>query len=240
MKILIIDDDSGTCETLSIGLRRIGGHMVSTAMTGGAGLAMADATAYDTVLVDLMLPDVSGLDVLRGLPATKTAGALKYLMTGHGSIVSAVEAMKLGAADYLPKPFDIDVVLRVFGSEEAAPADRAGMTPDRRITAVLAMIAQQPTISVTELAATVGLSESRLQHLFSEVVGMSLGHFQLGARLDKAAELLLSSHRRVSEIGYGTGFADAGHFIRCFAARFGVSPSAFRRSNAQRGCGSRP
>jgi YesN/AraC family two-component response regulator len=230
MKILVIHDDPGTCETLSIGLRKIGGHVVSTAVTGRAGLAMADATRYDAVLVDLMMPDINGLDVLRGLRQTQTAGARTCLMTGHGSIGSAVEAMKLGATEYLPKPFDIDVILRFFDSHETPLANNTRITPDRRIAMALTMIAQRPAISVAELAAAAELSESRFQHLFRQVVGMALGHFQLASRLDAAAEMLLSSHRRVSEIGYTTGFADAGHFIRCFTARFGMSPSTYRRS----------
>ena len=229
MKILIIDDDLGTRETLSIGLRKLGGHAVTTAATGAAGLAMAEAIACDVVLIDLMLPDMNGLAVMRALPVTKSAGAAKYLMTGYTSIATAVDAMKVGAIDYLPKPVDIDVLLRVFQAGQPTD-DQQRPDTDRRIADVLRLIANDPKIDVAALASAVGLTESRLRHVFHETIRIPIGRFLRDARLDKAADLLLHTHQRVSEIGAQMSFPDAGHFSECFRERFGKTPSEYRGS----------
>ena len=229
MKILLIDDDLGTRETMSVGLRKLGGHVVATAATGEAGLAMAEAASNDVVLIDLVLPDMSGLDVLRGLTCTTSAGAVKYLMTGYASVATAVDAMKLGAIDYLPKPVDIDVLLRAFQSDESAPGDRDSAVTDRRIADILRLIANDPMTDVAALAKAVELSESRLRHLFHEIVGTALGRFLHDAKLDVAADLLVHTHERVCQIGYRCGFPDGGHFIKCFRERFGMPPARYRR-----------
>lgn len=230
MKIVIIDDDLGTRETMSTGLRKLGGHAVSTAATGGAGLAIADAALHEVVLVDLVLPDINGLEVMRALPQTKSACAAKFIMTGHASIRTAVEAVKLGAIDYLLKPVDIDDLLQVFRhhDEESMECDNARAI-DSRIVEVLVLIADDPAIEVGELARAVELSESRLRHVFQEVIGVPIGRFQRDAKLDKAAHLLLQTYKRVSDVGYQTGFSDAGHFSESFRERFGRSPSRYRR-----------
>src|SRR5438128_7034971 len=78
---------------------------VYSAGTGAEGMQMADEHEPDLVLVDLRLPDTSGLDVLRALKS-RHPEAIVIMMTAFGQVESAVEAMKSGATDYLEKPFD--------------------------------------------------------------------------------------------------------------------------------------
>jgi len=68
------------------------------------------SAAFDLVLVDLKLPDMDGLQLITEI-VNSNPGTLTVLITGHGSIDSAVEAMKRGASDYLTKPFDLDDTL---------------------------------------------------------------------------------------------------------------------------------
>lgn len=232
MRILIIDDDLGTLETMSIGLRELGGHAAATAPTGAAGIAMAASAAYDVVLIDLILPDMDGLAVMRALPGTMSASAAKYLMTGHASIATAVHAMKLGATDYLPKPLDIERLIDALSDAPTRIEAPVHGISDRRIAAVLEHISLQPTVTIDCLAGEVGLGESRLRHLFQQVVGTSLGSYLQSARLDKAAGLLRTSYRRISEIAYELGYQDVGRFIRRFRRQFGVSPSQYRRGSS--------
>ena len=103
--LLVVDDDA---EVLAL-IRRVAeaeGFDVITCTDGRKALEIAEARRPDLVMVDLRMPDVAGLDVVRALRLAD-AKATIVLMTGYGSIDSAVEAVKLGAADYLTKPFDM-------------------------------------------------------------------------------------------------------------------------------------
>ena len=89
---------------------RSAGHAVETAETGEEGLAAARGNAYDVILSDMRMPGISGLDVLQRLREQHVDAAF-IVMTGFGTIDTAVEAMKLGAVDFVQKPFFRDELL---------------------------------------------------------------------------------------------------------------------------------
>jgi DNA-binding response OmpR family regulator len=101
-RILVVDDDLGTLETVSA-ILRLEGFPVTTAGTGEQALEHTRRSAPDLLLADLCLPDFSGLDLLRSLRA-EGIQAPAIIMTGFGTIPSALEASRLGALDYLEKP----------------------------------------------------------------------------------------------------------------------------------------
>jgi two-component system cell cycle sensor histidine kinase/response regulator CckA len=104
--ILIIDDDAGTCETAADVLR-LHGYAVETASRGRAGLAAVSAHPVHAAIIDLRLPDMSGLELLdaikRSTPATEV-----IFITGHASLGSAIQAMNGAAFAYLTKPFEME------------------------------------------------------------------------------------------------------------------------------------
>lgn len=104
--ILIIEDDTTIRETVAEVLEKQG-HTVSRAETGAAGLAKARTHNYDLVLLDLRLPDMDGLDVMRSLRELDEQ-ALVVIMTAFPEVRTAISALKAGAYDYLNKPFDLD------------------------------------------------------------------------------------------------------------------------------------
>jgi DNA-binding NtrC family response regulator len=106
IKFLIVDDEQSIrrlCTTIGGSL----GFACAAAESAEAALAYIETQSPDIVMSDLMLPNMSGVDLLRQvkqlLPRTEVA-----IMTGHGSIESAVQAMKLGAYDYVTKPFRVE------------------------------------------------------------------------------------------------------------------------------------
>jgi DNA-binding NtrC family response regulator len=106
LRFLIVDDEQSIrrlCMTVGQGL----GFLCTEAETAEAALESLESTPPDIVVTDLKLPSLSGADLLRKvkeqLPRTEVA-----IMTGHGSIESAVEAMRLGAYDYIEKPFRVE------------------------------------------------------------------------------------------------------------------------------------
>jgi two-component system response regulator HydG len=108
-RILVIDDDAGVRHSIEQTLRHAG-HAVQTAETGEEGLDLALGGAFDVILSDMRMPGISGIEVLRRLRERQVDSAL-IIMTGFGTIDSAVEAMKLGAVDFVQKPFFRDELL---------------------------------------------------------------------------------------------------------------------------------
>ncbi len=113
--VLVIDDEQHLCDLFTDILSR-DTHRVQTAGTGAAGLAaLADAPVdFGLVFLDMMLPDMTGIEVLREIKR-RTPATPVVMVTGFASKESAVEAMRLGAYDYLAKPFNIADVSLIAG-----------------------------------------------------------------------------------------------------------------------------
>lgn len=111
--ILIIEDDETFSATLVRALRRRG-YAVEAARTVAAALAMAQASLPDKVVLDLNLDGASGLGLIPRLTEINPSCRI-VVLTGYASITTAVDAIKLGAIQYLAKPVDVDSLLRAFG-----------------------------------------------------------------------------------------------------------------------------
>jgi diguanylate cyclase (GGDEF)-like protein/PAS domain S-box-containing protein len=105
MRILSMEDDAGLSRLLQKNLER-NGYAVDVAADGEAGLALLEGNAYDLMLLDYHMPVCSGVEVIRRLTAR---GALPptVMLTGEGNVEAAVEALKLGASDYIVKDVEM-------------------------------------------------------------------------------------------------------------------------------------
>jgi two-component system response regulator RegA len=123
--ILVVDDDAVFAETLARALRGRG-HLVALAADPKAALEQAQRQAPDAAVLDLKLGEATSLGLIAPLKAMR-ADMRILLLTGYASIATAVEAIKLGATHYLPKPADADEILSALGREQgnvdAAPPD---------------------------------------------------------------------------------------------------------------------
>ncbi|MGO9394732.1 MAG: sigma-54-dependent transcriptional regulator [Desulfobaccales bacterium] len=106
ISILVVDDELSIRESLSGWLKR-GGYQVDTAADGLTALARSKEHYYDIMLIDVKMPEMDGLSLLRKLKETESETAI-LMMTAYGDIHDAVEAIKLGAYDYLLKPFELE------------------------------------------------------------------------------------------------------------------------------------
>jgi two-component system response regulator AtoC len=116
LKILIIDDDGGLRKSLSLILSDAG-YEVIQAEDGEMGLAVAAEQTPDLILCDVRMPKLGGVEFL-GAYRARGGSALVLVMTAYGSLDLAMEAMKKGAYDYIPKPFGADDVLLVVRKAE--------------------------------------------------------------------------------------------------------------------------
>ena len=106
MQVLVVDDEETICQALSAWLTKEGYH-VETAESGPEALSYLPEKHFDLYLVDIKMPGMDGLEVLAKV-REEQADATVIMITAHGSIQTAVEAMKRGAVEYLCKPFDPD------------------------------------------------------------------------------------------------------------------------------------
>jgi two-component system response regulator AtoC len=106
--VLLIEDEKIMRVTLEDALRAAGYEVMSFS-TGTAGLNAINNASCDVVITDVRLPDMDGFDIVREI--TRRGGIQVVVMTAYGTIKDAVEAMKLGAFDYLTKPFSLDEFL---------------------------------------------------------------------------------------------------------------------------------
>jgi len=102
-KILIIDDEDIVLKSC-IRILRNDNYQIDTAYSGEEGLAKIDQEKYDLVITDLMMPGMSGMDVLRNVKERKIDLTV-VIFTGYATAETAREALKMGAFDYIPKPF---------------------------------------------------------------------------------------------------------------------------------------
>jgi len=112
--ILLVDDEEKILKALSRALRDAGHEVVDTTSARQAQ-RLLNARTFDLLIVDNLMPEMSGLDLIRELVAAAPEGERPQIlmMTAHATVESAIEAMKLGALDYLQKPFEIDELLVV-------------------------------------------------------------------------------------------------------------------------------
>jgi DNA-binding NtrC family response regulator len=103
-RILLVDDERSVARLLALALEDAAFH-VDVEHDGAAGIARLSDEVYDAVITDLRLDEIGGLDILRVACKLYPSPAV-LILTGYGSVDSAVEAMKIGAADYLSKPVD--------------------------------------------------------------------------------------------------------------------------------------
>jgi DNA-binding NtrC family response regulator len=120
-RILVVDDEANIRRTVAYALEAEG-HQVDTAVNGEEALDKIMTATYGLVLLDMQLPGIDGLETLRRVTAQQPE-MRAIIITAHGTIQNAVEAMKLGAIDYIQKPFTPQELREAVGRV----LDRAGL-----------------------------------------------------------------------------------------------------------------
>jgi DNA-binding response OmpR family regulator len=131
-QVLLMEDEPSVAQGLQMILTEEGCR-VDLAMTGKSALDNLDRGDFDLLVADLRLPDIDGMTVVKSVKANRPQTEV-IIITGYSTVPSAVEAMKLGVYDYLPKPFTEDefkaAVAGALKSKEAAPLSERFESPD--------------------------------------------------------------------------------------------------------------
>ncbi len=218
--ILVIDDDDSLRRVVEYNLREEG-YDVLTASTATEGLQVFQDNRVDLVVSDVRMPEMDGLELLARVKAMQP-DMFVVLLTAHGSIASAVEAMKLGAFDYLTKPFDRDRLkatvrkavdmaalanenrqLRQMIAERFSFASMiAGSRAMRAVTDTAARVAQTDTTVLLEGESGTGKELlAKAIHVHSSRSGAPFVTINCGAIPDQLLESELFGHRRGSFTG---------------------------------------
>ena len=135
-RILIVDDDPGTCETLG-DILRARGHVVEAATNGREGLGMLAGTPIDLAIVDIKLPDISGLQLLDAIKGASPQTEVIFV-TAYASIATAIQAINGAAFAYLTKPLEMDHLFatmhKAFEKQELVRALRESEARYRLVT----------------------------------------------------------------------------------------------------------
>jgi two-component system response regulator HydG len=249
-RILVIDDDSGVRESMERMLHSAG-YTVQTAATGEEGLALARGSTYDVILSDMRMPGISGIDVLRRLREQHVDAAF-IVMTGFGTVDSAVEAMKLGAVDFVQKPFfREELLMRVRSAADrrqlARQVDllqrqmRASDTVDaligesecmRRVKALIVRAARAPgTVLITGETGTGKELVARALHAASDRANRSFVALNCAALTDSLLETELFGHARGAFTGAAAaraGLIEHAQGGTLFLDEIGTMPAALQ------------
>ena len=139
-RVLVVDDERPTRLLMEKELPRAG-YVVTTAESGEEALEKVRTQDFDVILLDLKMPGIGGMEALRRFRDSGTSGEV-VILTGHPDVDSAIEAMKLGAYDYLTKPFKLSELEEVL----RRAADRRRL--ERENTALRRMVAQREDVPV--------------------------------------------------------------------------------------------
>lgn len=240
--ILIIDDSPGVRNTFPA-LLRLESFQAVTAGDGISGIATALTNAFDVILVDHHLPDLSGIDVVKELKRRGIQAPI-VVYTAFPEPDSAPSSARVaGAAGYVEGPLWGDEVCAVVrqalsgalplsctpstlhAPSVAQPPSPAHPVTDARLRHVVRMIEADPRLSAEDLARRVGLSESRLRHMFTQDLGVSLVRFARSLRVDRGAWLLRTTFEGISQVADRLALPN---FRRAFRARFGMSSQEYR------------
>jgi len=246
-RLLIVDDDLALLEAVRTALSPP--HSVAIATTGREALEhVTNGWLPDLVLLDYVLPDASGLALLETIKRAHPSVPI-ILMTGFGSEDVALQALRLGARDYIKKPFALGHLLSrvqrlldarrgprsrghprwTLAPASPGPAVEAHADNVRRAIAFIEANLQAD-LRLEHVAREAGMSKFYFSRRFKATTGASFRAFLARRRIARAVALLGEGRHSISEVYQEVGFKDLSHFSRVFRLLTGQPPSRYRRA----------
>lgn len=161
---LIVDDDTDFCLVFASGLKHKG-FKAHVASTHAEALEIAQHFPLNFATIDLKLANESGLSIIPGLKKLQPEVRI-LLLTGYASIATAVEAIKLGAENYVMKPATVDEILNVFTNDSAHTQQETKVkiaTPDHKAWEHIHQVLKDTGFNISESARKLGMHRRTLQ-----------------------------------------------------------------------------
>ena len=146
MKVLIIDDERSIRNTLKE-ILEFEGHQITLAEDGASGLDAAAATTFDVIFCDIKMPGMDGVEVLDKLVESGNETPV-VMISGHGSIDTAVECIKKGAFDFIQKPLDLNrILITLKNATDKGSLVRETKILKKKVGGVQEIIGESPSAS---------------------------------------------------------------------------------------------
>lgn len=247
-KILIVEDNLQISGFISEILSDT--YTYFTAENGRSGLAIAASVIPDLIIVDEMMPIMSGLEMVKRIKQHPRLSAVPIIMlTAKSDNRTENESIKLGIDVFMTKPFEPTTLLgrishllkgrseikekvRIQTIAEAETKPIEAESVNERTLAKIAKVIEDnisdPDLNVNLLCEKSGIPNKQLYRLIKKYLGIAPLDYIRRVRLQKAA-VLLSQHRfTVAEISYMVGFKTPSYFAKCFQNQYGVKPSQYQ------------
>jgi DNA-binding NtrC family response regulator len=134
-RVLLVDDEADFVEALS-GRLEVRGLAVDAAADGTTAIQKVHENKYDAIILDLAMPGMDGIETLRAM-RNLNPDVQVILLTGRGTVRKSIEAMKLGAMDFLEKPVELDVLLDKIRQAKSAGDEIAGHKTEQIINEIM-------------------------------------------------------------------------------------------------------
>ena len=241
--ILIIDDNADVRDYVKSLLKEE--YTVIEAPDGRAGLKKAMKYVPDAIICDVMMPVMDGLECCRKLKTElQTSHIPVMLLTACSLDEQRIQGFECGADSYISKPFNSKLLLvrlrnlmdnhkrlkQVFGDKTTLSKEPVSDVDKGFVDRFRELIEENladSELSVEDLGSKMGLSRVQLYRKIKALTNYSPNELVRIARLKKAASLLASSEKTISEITYEVGFTSPSYFTKCYKDYFGESPTDF-------------
>jgi signal transduction histidine kinase/AraC-like DNA-binding protein/DNA-binding response OmpR family regulator/ABC-type sugar transport system substrate-binding protein len=231
--ILIIDDDPQARQLYQgVVEKGLPGYPIRTANGGAAALAIMAEETPCLVVLDLMMPEMDGFDVLDWVRANhQTRQVPVLIMSGRMLTFDDIQRLEKHALvtfqskDILSEDETVASLHRVLFGTDALPPQTSGLV--KRAVAYLQQNYDRP-LSREEIAKAIGTSKNYLSNIFRRELGLSPWEYLSRYRIKQAKELLRHTSDSITAVALQVGFADPAYFSRVFRKEAGLSPSAFR------------
>jgi signal transduction histidine kinase/DNA-binding response OmpR family regulator len=247
--LLVLEDNPEVQQFIVRKLRA--DYQVRSAPDGLSGLQLAQELIPDLIVCDVMMPGLSGLEVLARLRADwRTSHIPLVLLTARDTPEQQLDGVLAGADLYLTKPFNPAFLLesvrtllrnqtlrreqfrRAMAVDGVSPVASADQKFLAEFTSIIEADLTRADLSVEEIARRLGVSRMQLYRKVKAVLGVGVSDFIQATRLTKARELLLSSSLTIAQVGYELGFSSPSYFSTSFRARYQLTPTEFRARHA--------
>lgn len=244
--VLVIDDNQDVRNYVKLLLQTR--YTVIEAADGQEGIKQAMKYVPDAIICDVMMPIMDGMECCRRLKSEiQTSHIPVMMLTAYAMDEQKIQGYECGADSYLTKPFSAQMLmvrlrnlienrhrLQTFFGDQTSPTPKTLLNQtDKGFVEKLRRLIEtnmaNASVSVEDLGEQIGLSRTQLYRKTKALTGYSPNELLRIARLKKAAALLASTEKTISEITYEVGFSSPSYFTRCYKDYFGESPTDFLR-----------
>ena len=243
LKVLVVEDEELIRKgiILTVDWASLDCVVVGEAANGEEALEAVARFHPSLIITDLKMPRMDGIELLRRL---REQGCRAYviILTAYDSFTYAQSALRLGAVDFLLKPFhDGDLEQAILNLKQRMNAESAAPAPSfpepkkgdksRYVLEAMDYISahySDPGIGVASIAQHLGISEGHLSHIFKRETDYTLLNYLTRYRIHKAMELLRDCRAKIYEVAEQVGYKDITYFSATFKRVAGVSPSEYQ------------